>query len=314
MPLTQSSSQDAWKSNFKAELAANRPKAQALAIAYDVQRRNRDAGGAIERALRIAHLPQRAFGGGAGYEPRPGERGRSNSPYGFSMGTGGGRTDKNNVSVDPGSYVLPADVIAGLGAGNSLNGAAVWNEYLKSMPWGVTPPQISGKRGPPAPPSGNPDTGRRTERSTLPTQERAYQPALGTGLADGGDPQDDAPPAALNMFDPGMVNEPEMFGDPALFGHNGGPPLEDEAAEPVPIQAADGEVILSPEDTLRFANFYAPDKLQQKGDRESMLDYAHRLLDEFVVVQRGRNIAHQEKLQGPVGSKHEKVGHVRPPE
>lgn len=39
MPLTKSKSKTAFKSNLKAELGAGKPKPQALAIAYSVQRK-----------------------------------------------------------------------------------------------------------------------------------------------------------------------------------------------------------------------------------------------------------------------------------
>lgn len=47
MPLTQSSSPEAFKGNLKAELAAGKPQKQALAIAYSVKRQNRAAGGPV---------------------------------------------------------------------------------------------------------------------------------------------------------------------------------------------------------------------------------------------------------------------------
>lgn len=47
MPLTQSSSDKAFKANLKAELAAKKPRAQALAITYDIQRRHRARGGKV---------------------------------------------------------------------------------------------------------------------------------------------------------------------------------------------------------------------------------------------------------------------------
>ena len=40
MPLKKSPSKAAFKYNFLAEVSANKPKKQALAIAYDVQRRS----------------------------------------------------------------------------------------------------------------------------------------------------------------------------------------------------------------------------------------------------------------------------------
>lgn len=45
MPLIKSKSPKAFEKNLKAELAAGKPKKQALAIAYDVQRRAKDGGG-----------------------------------------------------------------------------------------------------------------------------------------------------------------------------------------------------------------------------------------------------------------------------
>lgn len=45
MPLVKSKSPKAFEKNLKAELAAGKPKKQALAIAYDVQRRAKDGGG-----------------------------------------------------------------------------------------------------------------------------------------------------------------------------------------------------------------------------------------------------------------------------
>ncbi len=42
MPLKQSPSKQAFKSNLKAELSAGKPQKQALAIAYNVQRRSKN--------------------------------------------------------------------------------------------------------------------------------------------------------------------------------------------------------------------------------------------------------------------------------
>ena len=45
MPLIKSKSEKAFKSNLKAEMAAGKPQKQAVAIAYDVQRRAKKADG-----------------------------------------------------------------------------------------------------------------------------------------------------------------------------------------------------------------------------------------------------------------------------
>lgn len=44
MPLKKSSSKKAFVSNLKTELKANKPKKQALAIAYSVQRESKKKG------------------------------------------------------------------------------------------------------------------------------------------------------------------------------------------------------------------------------------------------------------------------------
>lgn len=61
MPLIKSKSEKAFKSNIKAEIAAGKPQKQAVAIAYDVQRRaNKADGGGLYANIhakreRIAH-------------------------------------------------------------------------------------------------------------------------------------------------------------------------------------------------------------------------------------------------------------------
>jgi hypothetical protein len=75
---------------------------------------------------------------------------------GFSAGYGGGRTDKNNINVGAGAYILPSDLVAGLGEGNSLAGAKVWDAILHSGgPHGIEAPQTHPRTGPgiPRPPS-----------------------------------------------------------------------------------------------------------------------------------------------------------------
>lgn len=64
-------------------------------------------------ALRMAH---KADGGGvfSGYIP----------------GTTGGRTDNKPISVSDGSYVIPADILSGLGEGNSHAGAAALHKQF----------------------------------------------------------------------------------------------------------------------------------------------------------------------------------------
>lgn len=62
----------------------------------------------------------------------------SNSAY--LHGPTAGRADNITTTAPGGSYVVPADVIAGLGEGNGLFGARVWDEMMHSYMGGMKPP------------------------------------------------------------------------------------------------------------------------------------------------------------------------------
>jgi hypothetical protein len=93
MPLTKSSSKPAFVSNLKAELAAGKPRDQSLAIAYSVKRKNRADGGAVH--------------------------------VGPIQSVVAGRTDHLPLDVPAGAYVIPADVVSGLGQGNTSSGHVI---------------------------------------------------------------------------------------------------------------------------------------------------------------------------------------------
>src|SRR6185312_5303672 len=82
--------------NITPEESEGKPRKQAIAIALNVARK--------------------AGGGGvfSGYIP----------------GTTGGRTDNKPINVESGAYVLPADVLSGLGEGNSHAGAAALHKMF----------------------------------------------------------------------------------------------------------------------------------------------------------------------------------------
>lgn len=77
----------------------------------------------------------------------------SGGDSGFLHGTTGGRTDAVKTQAPGGSYVIPADVISGLGEGNSLAGARVASAIFGTGPFGTPLPRGGGGRGPPHPPS-----------------------------------------------------------------------------------------------------------------------------------------------------------------
>lgn len=76
-------------------------------------------------------------------------------PEGLIRSAGAGRTDIHPINVPSGSYVLPADVVSGLGEGSSLAGSSVVDKMMHSNPYGIE--GGGGRRGgmgiprPPAP-------------------------------------------------------------------------------------------------------------------------------------------------------------------
>lgn len=102
MPLIKSKSKEAFVSNLKAELAANKPRAQALAIAYSVKRRARAAGGGVHVGSIASNVP--------------------------------GRTDAHPLDVGAGSYVVPAETVSHLGENNTAAGLAKLDQMTSGSP------------------------------------------------------------------------------------------------------------------------------------------------------------------------------------
>jgi hypothetical protein len=71
---------------------------------------------------------------------------------GFLNGATAGRADSIKTQAPSGSYVLPADVVAGLGEGNSLAGARVVQSMLSTGPHGIPMPRGGGRNTIPHPP------------------------------------------------------------------------------------------------------------------------------------------------------------------
>lgn len=93
MPLLKGKSQKTVSSNISELVHSGRPQKQAIAIALDTARRSRASGG-MDR--KVFHGPI--------VTPIP------------------GRTDRLPIHVYSGSYVIPADIVSGLGEGNTLAG------------------------------------------------------------------------------------------------------------------------------------------------------------------------------------------------
>jgi hypothetical protein len=80
------------------------------------------------------------------------EEASTRTPSGFLAGSTPGRADAVHTQAPAGSYVIPADTIAGLGEGNSLAGAHVMDMIIRSGPHGIPMPQGTRGRGPPPAP------------------------------------------------------------------------------------------------------------------------------------------------------------------
>ena len=80
---------------------------------------------------------------------------RSDGGYGLlqsPLGAVGGRQDTLPHSVAADSYVVPADVVSGLGEGDTYSGSKIMDMILHSMPYGVTPPRGGARPNIPPPP------------------------------------------------------------------------------------------------------------------------------------------------------------------
>lgn len=135
--------------------------ARAVALAHEAARMRKSV---AVMAYKNAARPGYATGGGGHNGPNPmlsaqvADQGAEDEPHlggGLIGSSGPGRTDIHNASVPAGSYILPADVISGLGEGNTMAGARIWDQILQSGPYGIplghTPRGGLGIQHPPAP-------------------------------------------------------------------------------------------------------------------------------------------------------------------
>lgn len=100
----------------------------------------------------------------------------ASTPSGLLHSEVAGRTDRLPLSVAAGSYVLPADLVSGLGEGNTLAGSRVLDKMFGTAPMGTNLPHGGGRTNFPRPPAperpvptvtlargGHPITGRITK-------------------------------------------------------------------------------------------------------------------------------------------------------
>jgi hypothetical protein len=138
MPLHAGSSPAVIHRNIAEMMAAGHPQRQSLAAALRMSRQHADMGGVQPEVPFFERQESRGEAGGG--------------THGFIASANPGRTDVHPMDVPAGSYVLPADVVSGLGEGNSLAGARLFEAALGSGPFGTRLPRGGGRDTIPRPP------------------------------------------------------------------------------------------------------------------------------------------------------------------
>jgi len=142
-----------------------------------------------------------------------------------------GRSDRIPMRARTGSFVIPADVVSGLGEGNTMAGAKMWGQLLTHS---VTGAAAGMKKG--AAPGLKGGIGRmgapRGPGSHVPSPPR---PVVA--------PPQKVPFQNLPVSSPGL---PHGFAEGGFMGHNNGPPMDD-GDDTTPIITAGGEMLVDPE-------------------------------------------------------------------
>jgi hypothetical protein len=135
MPLAHGSSREVFERNVSEMVRAGHPRDQSLAAAYRMKRKGY------------------AFGGPpAPWFVRNEARGMVHSGPISSIVPG--RTDRHNMAVGAGSYIMPADAVSHLGQNNSRAGQHVLGKMFSSSPYGAGSPMgIKHGAGAPRPPA-----------------------------------------------------------------------------------------------------------------------------------------------------------------
>ncbi len=126
MPLVKSKSEKAFSENVKREMAAGKPQKQAVAIAYDVQRDAKMAGGGLYANI---HAKRKRIEAGSGEKMRkPGAPGAPTAEA-FKQSAKTAKMAKGGVSLSVGrGEKLPASQ----GAGLTAKGRAKYNRETGS--------------------------------------------------------------------------------------------------------------------------------------------------------------------------------------
>lgn len=144
MPLIKSASKAAVGENIRRLTAEKFPRQQAIAIALNTQRRAKRAGGGLvpgTMGMGAAIPGFRRGGKGLAAGLRKPVRERTHNS-GLIRSTTAGRTDRLPLAVPADSYVIPSDILSGLGQGNTMAGEKVLEQAfgLRGRPAGASLP------------------------------------------------------------------------------------------------------------------------------------------------------------------------------
>jgi hypothetical protein len=195
----------------------------------------------------------KAEGGSIGHAQRIAQEKSTPCHKGIIHMAVGGRTDHLPMNVLEGSYVLPADIVSGLGEGNTLAGGKILDQMfsMKQGPAGAAVPEF---RASPKFPEASKVTPEDYDKY-MKMGQKAGQALYGKQAAE--------------------QAQPNARGG-TIASHN---------RRPVPIIAAGGEYVISPDDVMKYGD----------GD----LDKGHEKLDAFVKYVRNNTVKTLRKLPGP---------------
>ncbi len=130
--------------------------ARTMGTVHAMQRRlTRAVGGLVPAAN--SNMPVQHFDlGGTAEAPwwmRSADRELQSGLLHSPMGAAGGRSDTLPHSVAANSYIIPADVVSGLGMGDTMSGASVMQHIIDSLPYGIKPAKVRGGSNMPHPPA-----------------------------------------------------------------------------------------------------------------------------------------------------------------
>lgn len=146
MPLVKSPSKEAFKTNVAEMIRAGHPRDQSLAAAYRVKRGK--ANGGLVAGFAQGGPPKMSIN--PPYYARAEARGMMHS--GPINSVVPGRTDRHNVTVGSGSYIIPSDTVSHLGQNNTAAGHAILSKMFSGGPYGSSTMKMAHGAGPPRPP------------------------------------------------------------------------------------------------------------------------------------------------------------------